>query len=698
MDRIAAERVPAAEERCCNHGSCAKSFMNETNKTESSGHAESTIPEALKEKLHLCEAVCRELETLAESPGTNADAGAGALRARFEEVLDLPPEFEELLRKRFEAAMKRLELSKEENARRDAAFAALKNEASALAAAGELATLRELEQLEKKFRRFSAENPGAAREAEAEFAKLSPLRERLLAEAEQEKMLTEQADKLTAELVALTEAEDIAPLHDGKAKIEEAYAQLGKVPAAAARRYSEAHRQASVRLARHYETLDLARWESYTRKLDLCKMLEELNALPESGMAGAAKRLHEIREQWKTLGSVPREKSDEINPRYLELTRSLQHKVDEFFSRRRQEQKLAAAEKQKLCDRAAELASSTDWGASAEAFKEMQKQWKELPGAGASEHELFGKFRASADAFFAARSAVFEERNKKFREAAAAREALISAAEKLTPGDIREAKRLREAHMNGPRAGREEGELRRRFDAAMESFFSSRKDDFARKEASARELIAELGRLAADPLAGQGRAREIREEFRKLACRATAAEERAALDAFGKALEAAGQRRKESLFDLLRPLAGRLASALDDPGAELPGETELEPFPKLRTAARCIAALRAGEASARERLDKCLASARAEHERIIAALEKLGGAAKEEPLSLAAELEAAILGNFAAGEAAARKKDPAADPRQLREAYLNAGLLPASELEESFRRFDAAFAAASAEK
>ena len=161
--------------------------MNETNKTESSGHAESTIPEALKEKLHLCEAVCRELEALAERPGTGADAGAEALRARFEEVLDLPPEFEELLRKRFQAAMKRLELSKEENARRDAAFAALKNDVAALAAAGELATLKELEQLEKKFRRFSAENPGAAQEAEAEFSKLAPLREKLLAEAEHEK-------------------------------------------------------------------------------------------------------------------------------------------------------------------------------------------------------------------------------------------------------------------------------------------------------------------------------------------------------------------------------------------------------------------------------------------------------------------------------------------------------------------------------
>ncbi|MBQ9501026.1 MAG: DUF349 domain-containing protein [Lentisphaeria bacterium] len=669
--------------------------MNETNTTESSGHTESTIPEALKEKLHLCEAVCRELEVLADSPGADTAAEAAALRARFDGVSGLPPEFEELLRKRFDAAMKHLELSKEENARRDALFAALRKDMESLVAAGELATLRELEQLEKKCRRFASENPGAAQAVEAEFARLAPLRERLLAEAEHEKKTVEQADALTAKLAALTAAEDITPLHDGKARIEEAYARLGKVPAEAAKRYGEAHRQASVRLARHYETLDLARWESYTLKLDLCKKLEELSALPGSEMMSVSKQLHEIRDKWKALGSVPREKSEEINPRYLELTRALQHKVDEFFSCRRQEQKQAAAEKKKLCDRAAELAGSTDWAASAEEFKEMQKQWKLLPGAGPAEHELFANFRASADAFFKARSVVLEERNRKFGEAASAKEALIAAAEQLAPGDVRGAKKLREEFMNTAFAGRGEHELRRRFDAAMNAFFSAVRDDASRKETMVRELAAELETLAADPLAGQARAREIREEFRLLSCRATAALERAALDKFGRAFEAARARAKESLCESFRPLALRVAACAGDAGAELPAETELENYPKLRQAARCIAALRAGEAGAQERLDKCFSSSRNEYEKIVSELEALG-AEEAKPLTLAEELEAAILGNFAAAPAAARKKDPASEIRRLREACPGAGVLPLAELEGFFRRFDAALAAAAA--
>ena len=126
--------------------------------------------------------------------------------------------------------------------------------------------------------------------------------------------------KLADELKSLTEAEDIAPLHDRKPEIEKAYAELGKVPHAAAMRYQDAHRKASTRLAQHYETLDLARWESYTLKLDLCSELERLNAVADAELGKAAKTLNELRDKWKSLGSVPKEKNDEINPVYLELS------------------------------------------------------------------------------------------------------------------------------------------------------------------------------------------------------------------------------------------------------------------------------------------------------------------------------------------------------------------------------------------
>ena len=70
--------------------------MSETNISEMSGHADSTIPETLKEKLHYCEALCKELENLAGCPGVDVQAECGRLQNEFENALDLPPEFEEL--------------------------------------------------------------------------------------------------------------------------------------------------------------------------------------------------------------------------------------------------------------------------------------------------------------------------------------------------------------------------------------------------------------------------------------------------------------------------------------------------------------------------------------------------------------------------------------------------------------------------
>ena len=147
----------------------------------------------------------------------------------------------------------------------------------------------------------------------------------------------------------------------------------------------------------------------------------------------------------------------------------------------------------------------------------------------------------------------------------------------------------------------------------------------------------------------------------------------------------------------LKTFAMSIALAMADDSLELPAEDDLAKFSKLRTAAKYIAAKRTGDAAAAEKLDKALAASRSEHERILSALEDKDSG-QTEALSLAAELEAAILGNFASAQAAARKKESKADPRQLMTDYLNAGLLPAEELEESFRRFDAARTAVSAGK
>ena len=368
------------------------------------------IAPALKESLRNYENLCSEMEKLAADAACCDHAERGAkLAAEFAALPALPEEFRELLEKRFAEARSAVEraAANDENVRKSADKLAA--ELAALRDAGDLVTGAEIAALKKRWFDFRD-----TAEARAEWEAAIGEKERQLAAEEAEKLRRgAEAEKLAAEWEALVAAGDPEALKNRRAELESAYAALGTVAKPYSARYQEAHRKAQIMLARHYETLDYARWESYTLKLDLLAELEKLQNAPENELGDVSKRLTAIRDKWKALGTVPKEKSEEVNPRYLDLTRALQHRVDEYFSNRRQEQKDAAAEKLKLCEAAEEYSVRTDWGPGSAAFRELQSKWKSLPRAGAKEGELFGRFHAACDKFFTARNAVFAERDKR---------------------------------------------------------------------------------------------------------------------------------------------------------------------------------------------------------------------------------------------------------------------------------------------
>lgn len=688
--------------------------MSEQIETPRNEHAAGGISPQLRELLHRHEQLCTELELLPQSAAGDYAAELDRLTEAYRALPALPPEYAEILERRFSDAVDaahRAAAAAEERRRqlqeRCELAGKLSGELDQLAAAGELLTLDEVRNLERRWNECVKDLPAGMVDLDSFTARLTPLREKLEAEAAADAVRSEQVLKLAAELTELAAGEDMELLRERKAAIEAEFAAIERVPKAAADRYNDAHRKAAARLGQHYETLDLARWESYTHKLDLCAELDKLAVVEDAELPKAARRLQEIREKWKTLGAVPKVKADEINPRYLELTRALQHRVDEHFAHLRQLHKQAAAEKQQMVDKAAAMADSTEWNATAAAFKELQAQWKNVPHAGAAEKGLYTAFRAAADRFFNARSAYFAERNRRFDEIAERKLALIAEAEALTDHSaetVRRAKQLRSDFQAAGPAGRREPELTGRFNAALDKFFSGRREEFAERERKSRELVAELEALAADPKepgATEARAREIRARLRELACRNTYELEQQAFEKLDRSLGALRKRALTDKLALLRETA-RAAAALVDRfragGAIAPEEIGIDHaglFSKLNAGLQLLPAASSGDAKAKERLEKLLHQAEKEHDRICSALEKLVGveppAAEkaDDAASLAAELTAAIAGNFAAGAVKAQEKP--VDPKQLLAEYLNAGLLGSAALEESLERFDRAY-------
>jgi len=679
----------------------------------------------LREHLHQREEVCRKLEELPAAAVEDYPAELEALRSAWNALPEVPPEYAEILDKRFLAAGVAAEAAAAEAAERHRKHLAkiqesaeLHLELDKLIAAGELVVPAEVAALEKKWGEVTAGLSEEESAAAAFLEKFGPLKERMAAEETADLARSEAAAKLTEELIALTAGEDMDLLKDRKAAIETEYAAIGKVAKAAADRYNDAHRKAAAKLAQHYETLDLARWESYTLKQDLCNELDRLAELPDEELPKAAKRLQELRDKWKQLGAVPKSKADEINPRYLEATRKLQHRVDEYYANLRQQHRQAAAAKQELCDKATLLADSTEWNATAAAFKELQAAWKTIPGAGAQEKALFAAFRASADKFFNARSAWFDERNAKFEVIAEAKRKLLAEAEQLagqqsgespSPAAVQRAKELRAEFMATGRAGRIENELFDKFNAALDKFFSGRREAFAEREDHARKLVAEIDALTAEPgdaAAAESRYRAIRRELKELGCRKTFQSEIKAGERFESAITAARSRQLTDKLTLAKNVACSLASAWEEVKAN--GTLEegrlaiehLDRFPKLAAAAKLIGEAAAGDEKAKEKLAKSFENAAEERDRVTSALEKLVGieskeeaaaSAANDAMSLAAELTAAIAGNFAASNARAEARERTVDPKQLLAEFVNAGLLEADALEASFERFDNAY-------
>ena len=640
----------------------------------------SELPENLLNELHRKESICAELEALTQAKNIDYQSEISRLTEAYEKTGTIPPEYAELLDKRFAHARKAAIAGEAQYLATQEKIAQLAGKTEDLIAAAELATLKEIEMLEKQICELVPDSPL--------LEKLLPLKNQLAAEEAAVKAAENAALNLADELEKLCAAEEIAPLQERKPGIEAEFAQLANIPRHAALRYNDAHRKASVKLAQHYETLDLARWESYTLKLDICAELEKMLALPDEELSAASKKLNDLRDKWKNLGSVPKEKNEEINPRYLELSRKMQHKIDEFFARKRQMQKIAAAEKENICVESEALAGSTDWKNTAAQLRELQAKWKSLPRAGAKENELFQRFRAAQDKFFNARKAALDARDAKFRMCEEAKLALIAEAESLT--DPHRARQLREEFRNAGFSGKADQELFQKFNAAMDAFFNARKAEFASKENRAKELVAEIGNLTASPIESLSRIREIREELRSLSCRETRQMETAALQKFDDALNLArqeSQRQKEADSE---SIAMSIAQAYDAWKAgsipTLPETGTLAGFNKLQSIAKLISEAAAGDEKAALKLEKSVAAARSERERICTELETLCGTAPAENdvLDLAAELQNAMLGDFGKNSAKDKK---VTDPQKLCADFAAAGIVPVTELEEFQRRF-----------
>lgn len=154
--------------------------------------------------------------------------------------------------------------------------------------------------------------------------------------------------------------------------------------------------------------------------------------------------LRDLLEEWKTLQRkgprLDKATENELWKRFSNARTQFDRHRRQYFSALDQAQSQAKRVKEALIAEAEALQSSTDWGATSAAYRELMNRWKAAPRASRKEDDaLWARFRAAQQVFFDARRAKDEATDSQYRENLSAKEALLIEAEAIVPSDDVEA-------------------------------------------------------------------------------------------------------------------------------------------------------------------------------------------------------------------------------------------------------------------
>ena len=191
------------------------------------------------------------------------------------------------------------------------------------------------------------------------------------------------------------------------------------------------------------------------RKTALAEEAERLAG--SSDWKGAGERLRTLGDDWKRVFGVDKKTDEELWQRVAAARKRFAERRTTHFAALEQQREVSRGRKERIIAEAQALASSTDWRATADRFKQLMQDWKSAGRAPReAEDDLWAQFKAAQDAFFTARSAAFSEQDAELRGNQAVKEAILAEAEKLDPAQGREAavKRLRELQERWESAGK----------------------------------------------------------------------------------------------------------------------------------------------------------------------------------------------------------------------------------------------------
>ncbi|GAB3411947.1 DUF349 domain-containing protein [Flindersiella endophytica] len=193
------------------------------------------------------------------------------------------------------------------------------------------------------------------------------------------------------------------------------------------------------------------RREERKRQLDEARTAKQAIAAEAETLAAGSDwrhgvgRFRELLDQWKALPRLDKATDDQLWRTFSTARTAYTRRRKQHFAELNAKREDSRVVKEQLVKEAEELSDSTEWGRTSGRFRDLMARWK---AAGAAprdvEDQLWKRFRAAQDRFFAARNETQAAQDTEFSANLEVKEELLTEAEALLP--VRDHRSAREAY------------------------------------------------------------------------------------------------------------------------------------------------------------------------------------------------------------------------------------------------------------
>ena len=262
---------------------------------------------------------------------------------------------------------------------------------------------------------------------------------------------------------------------------------------------------------------DFIKLNNDLRDLDFKRNLEEKTTIIEKAEALLDEKslntmhdsLQELHEHWKNVGPVEREQREIIWEKFQEISRKLNKKRNDYFTKRKEIDADKLAKKDAICQKIIDLTkenstSHSKWQSLTNQCNDLEKEWKGIGRLGKTDNKTaWNNLRTALNEFYNKKNAFYKEKKEEVKEALNAKIAIVEKAEALQnstdwQGTGNTLIKLQEEWENSSFApAKQSNEIWKRFRTACDTFFNARKAHYKELDKEKEKMLLEQRKVKA---------------------------------------------------------------------------------------------------------------------------------------------------------------------------------------------------------